>query len=301
MLGPKASTEAVEALRASLGLNDPLYVQYGKYLLNLLRLDMGFSLVTHRPVVQEMLARFPATIELCMAAMIVSLAIGLPTGTISAVKENSVVDHLCRIAALIGISWSAFWFALILQLAFAITLGLLPISGSISPLVDLRQITGSRVLDSILTGNMPALASSVMHLILPGLTLGASSAALTSRMLRASMLDVLQEDYIRTAYSKGLSTWSVITKHALKNALIPTATVIGLQAAYLMGGSVVVETVFAWPGIGRFLFESVMSRDFPMVQCIVLSYAFVVVIANLLVDISYVFLDPRIRYDERRA
>lgn len=269
MLGPEAPVEAAEALRARLGLDDPVHVQYLRWAGGVLRGDLGQSIRGHQPVLDAIWLRIPATLELTVAAMILSLLIAIPAGVISAIKQNSLLDNSCMVIAVFGTSMPVFWLGLMLMLIFSFYLGWTPISGR---------------------GN-------IEHLILPAITLGMFQTALVARLTRSSMLEVIRQDYIRTARSKGLVERIVIIKHALKNALIPVVTIVALQLPILLGGAVITETVFAWPGMGRFMVMSIFNRDFPVVQGIVLIMAIFVILGNLLADILYTYLDPRIRYE----
>jgi peptide/nickel transport system permease protein len=269
MLGPDAPVEAAEALRARLGLDDPLHVQYLRWLSGVIRGDFGHSIRGHEPVLDAVLRRIPATLELTLAAMMVSLLIAIPAGIISAVKRNSPFDHTSMAVAVFGVSMPVFWLGLMLILIFGFYLGWTPISGR----------------------------GDIQHLILPAITLGTFQAALIARLTRSSMLEVIRQEYIKTARAKGLVERIVIIKHALKNALIPVVTIVALQLPMLFGGAVITETVFAWPGMGRFMVLSIFNRDFPVVQGIVLIMTILVILANLLADILYTYLDPRIKYE----
>lgn len=267
--GVHATKEFVEEIREEFGLDKPLYVQYFRFMSRLLRGDLGISTRTRRPVLQEIWDRFPNTVELSVASMIVAALIGIPAGIISATRQYSIFDNLCMIAALFGVSIPVFWLGLMLMLLFAVILDWLPATGR----------------------------GTILHLILPAITLGAASAAILARMTRSSMLEVLRQDFITTARSKGLREQSVIYKHALKNALIPVVTIMGLRFGTLLSGAVLTETVFAWPGVGRLMVDSILARDYPVVQGAVLLLAVTFVFINLFVDILYSFLDPRIRYE----
>lgn len=272
MLGEDAPQEEVTRLRAELGLDKPFLVQYGRFVKNIvLHGDFGKSYVTKRPVSQEVFARFPATLKLAAAAVLVSAGIGIPLGIISATKQYSIFDNVSMVFALIGVSMPNFWQGLILIMIFSLHLGWLPASGF----------------------------SGFKYIILPALTIGTSSAAIITRMTRSSMLEVVRQDYITTARAKGQKENKVINKHALGNALIPIITVVGLQFGHLLGGAVLTESIFAVPGVGRLMVESIKCRDFPMVQGGVLYIALCFCIVNLLVDILYAFVDPRIRSQYR--
>lgn len=267
--GVEPAREAVEALREELGLNDPLYIQYGRWLWNMFHLDLGKSFRTGQPVAEEILSRFPATLELAGAALAFMILIALPAGILSALYRHAFIDHLSRIFALFGASLPGFWLGLMLIFFFAVKLELLPVMGRGEP----------------------------QQLVLPAITLGFGLAAVYARILRAGMLDVLGQDYIRVARAKGLKEKWVIGRHALKNALLPAVTLLGMSFGHLLGGAVVVETIFAWPGVGQFAVESIFNRDYPVIQGYALFMAVIFVLANILVDISYVILDPRIRLE----
>ncbi len=243
---------------------------------------------------RQILDHLPATIELAVGALLFGLAISIPVGILSAVRQYSVLDRASMAGAFLGISMPSFWLGLVLILFFSVRLGLLPVQGRIDHEVGLQAITGFYVLDSILTGNRAALLSALRHLILPSATLGAPLAAIVARVLRSSLVEILRADYITLARAKGQVEFLVIMKHGVRNALIPTVTVVGLQVGALLGGNMVVETVFGWPGLGRLVVSAIFNRDFPLVQGAVMTYAFTYVIANLIVDILYTYLNPKI-------
>lgn len=292
--GGAVSAGEMEQLRREFNLDKPLPVQLGYFLAGLARGDLGYSYVQKRPVTELIAERLPATIELALGALLFALLVAFPIGIISAVKQNTAVDRLSMTGAFFGISMPVFWLGIILILLFSVRLHWLPVSGRISYGTGLEERTGFYVLDSILTGNREALVSSLRHLILPSVTLGAGVAAIIARVLRSSMLEVLRADYVTLARAKGNREWRVVLKHALRNALIPTVTVVGLQVGVLLGGNMIVETVFSWPGLGRVVVNAIFARDFPLIQGAVMIYAFTYVIANLLVDISYTYLNPKI-------
>lgn len=296
ILGQHATQQQVAELRNQLGLNDPLYVQYWHFLKNAVRGDLGQSLITKTSVTKEILSRFPATIELALAAIIIASVFGILIGVISAVKQNTLADYIGMIVALIGVSMPIFWLGLILIVVFAVNLRLLPVSGRIQLGLEPVHITGFYILDSLLSGNMAALKSTLSHLILPSIALGSYSTAIIARMTRSTMLEIVRQDYIRTARAKGLLEKIVISKHALKNAMIPITTVIGLQLGSLLGGAVLTETVFSWPGVGSYTVDAIMKSDYPVVQGAVILMAVVFVVVNLIVDIIYAYIDPRIKY-----
>ena len=268
MLGERAPAEEVAALRTQMGLDDPFPVQFGRFVFNAARGDLGRSLVSRRPVFQELYSRFPATLQLAASAVLIAVLMGIPIGILSATRQYSAFDAMSMGIALVGVSMPNFWQGMMMILIFSVTFGLFPSSGY----------------------------GTIWHLIMPAVTIGTSSAAIITRMTRSSMLEVVRQDYIRTARAKGLSEKVVINRHGLKNALIPIVTVIGLQFGWLLGGAVLTETVFAWPGVGRLLVDAILRRDYPIVQGTVMLLALLFVLINLVVDIVYAFLDPRIHY-----
>ena len=298
MAGERATPEQVAALREQLGLNQPLPLQYLVFLGNLLRFNFGTSIISGVPIAQEIRIRWPATFELSVAAMLVAVILGIPAGVLAAVRKNSAVDNLTMSASLLGVSLPVYWLGLLLVYLFAVNLHWLPPSGrlSIDAGFNFKPITGFYVLDALLQGNLKALQDVLAHLILPAITLGTIPLAILARITRSAMLEVLSQDYIRTARAKGLLERWVIFKHALKNALLPVVTIIGLQFGTLLGGAILTETIFSWPGIGSWIYEGILARDYPVVQGGVVFVAVAFVLINLLVDLSYAFLDPRIQY-----
>ena len=284
----------IENLRREFNLDKPLHVQLYLFLVGVLHGDLGNSYMKHAPVSELIAERLPATVELALGALIFGLVVAMPIGIISAVKQYSVVDRLSMAGAFLGISMPAFWLSIILMLIFSVRLQWLPVSGRVDYEAGLQTVTGLYVLDSILTGNKAALISSLRHLVLPSVSLGAAMAATVARILRSSMLEVLRQDYVTLARAKGQTEFLVVVKHALRNALIPTVTVVGLQVGVLLGGNMIVETVFGWPGLGRLVVQAIFSRDFPLVQGAVMVYAFTFVAANLIVDVLYTYLNPKI-------
>ena len=287
-----------ELLRHELGLDKPLVLQYADYIGNVLTGDLGKSIVTQEPVIREFVTLFPATIELSFCAMLFALVLGLPAGMIAALRRGSAWDHTVMGAALTGYSMPIFWWGLLLILFFSLpnNLGWTPVSGRIGEAFDIEPITGFMLVDSLFSEDEGAFRSAASHLILPMVVLGTIPLAVVARMTRSSMLEVLNEDYIRTARAKGLPPLRVVALHALRNALIPVVTVIGLQVGTLLSGAILTETVFAWPGIGRWLIESIHRRDYPALQGGVLLVATVVIVVNLTVDLLYGLLNPRIRH-----
>lgn len=283
-------------LRAEMGLDKPLLSQYGIYIQNVLQGDLGRSIVTKTPVLNEFLDLFPATVELSICAMIFALVIGLPIGIFAAVRRGSVFDYSSMAISLTGYSMPIFWWALLLIMTFSVGLGWTPVSGRLSVMYWIEPVTGFMLIDTLLSGEEGAFKSAVSHLILPSIALGTIPLAVIARMTRSSMLEVLGEDYIRTAHAKGLSPIRVIALHALRNALIPVITVIGLAVGVLFAGAILTETIFSWPGVGKWLVESVRRRDYPVLQGGVLLVATIVMSINLLVDLLYGLINPRIRH-----
>lgn len=267
MLSEFSSPADQQALRQALGLDQPLYVQYLRYLRNAVQGDLGRSVRSNRPVTSEIIVRFPHTVRLAIAALALAMSIGVATGVISAVRRHSLFDHAAVVTVLVGLSIPSFWLGLMLMIVFALRLEWLPVAGY----------------------------EGWQYLILPAVTLAAAPAAVLARLTRSSMLEVLTQDYVRTAHAKGLRQAAVVVRHALKNGLIPVVTVLGLQFGYLLGGAVITESVFAWPGVGRLVVDAILARDFPVVQGTVLVIALGFVIVNLAVDLTYAYLDPRIR------
>jgi peptide/nickel transport system permease protein len=295
--GPHATTKQVEFLRQKLGLDRPLPEQYWLYMTGLLQGDLGYSLYSRRPVVEDIRDYFPATLELTAAAMLICLVVGIPLGVISAVKKDRLVDHLVRGVSIGGVGLPIFWLALLFQLFFYRWLDILPAGGRLDPnLARPETISGLYVIDSLVAGNWVALRSSLLYLTMPAVTLAFASLAWVARITRISMLETLDQDYVRTARGKGASERRVIYLHALHNALIPTVTLIGLQTGALLSGAFLVEIIFSWPGIGFYTVNSIMAMDFNAIMSSTLLVAVVYTIANLVVDIIYVAIDPRISY-----
>jgi peptide/nickel transport system permease protein len=279
MLGTQATQEDLSRLRAELGLTEPLHVQYVHWLAHVARGDLGRSLWMKRPVLGEVLTRFNATLLLTGTALVLSTVIGVLLGVSAATRPNSLLDRLSAVASLFGASMPSFWLGIVLMVIFALWLGWLPASGMYAPYAggDLRDL--------------------LAHLILPALTLGAASMTIVARLTRSAMLDTLGQDYVRTARAKGVAERGVVLRHGLRNALVPIVTVVGVQVGYLLGGAVLTETVFAWPGVGTLMVQGILARDFPLVQGCVLVVALAFVLVNLAVDLLYAWLDPRIRYE----
>ncbi len=294
LMGERATDEAIEQIREHLGLNQPIYVQYGMFLKRLMKGDLGETIWTRQKVWIEVKERFPATIELSIVALFISCFFGMLFGIISATKQYSIFDYLSMIAALVGVSMPIFWLGLVFMLIFSIHLAWLPISGRLSIDIDLQTITNFYILDAMLTRNWPALKDALWHIIMPAVTLSTIPMAIVARMTRSAMLDVLRQDYIKTAKAKGLSMFTVTFKHALRNALIPVVTTIGLQFGVLLGGAILTETIFAWPGVGKWMYEAVMKRDYMVIQGGTLFIAAIFIVINLCVDVLYAVINPRI-------
>lgn len=295
--GGHAPQHVVERVKERMGLNKPLYEQFIIYLKRLLSGDLGTSLKTSHPVTHDLKEMFPATIELATAAMLLAVTLGIPLGTISAIKKDKIPDHVARIFSLVGLSMPVFWLGLILLLVFYHGLNLLPGGGQLDVLIDRPpRVTGLITIDAILDGNIEALFNYMKHLILPTFVLGYVYTGWIARITRSSMLEVLSQDYIRTARAKGIREWVVIYRHALRNAMIPTTTVIGLSYGGLLGGSILTEAIFSWPGLGLYATGAFLALDYAAVIGVTLLIAVIYAIANLVVDILYAFLNPRIRY-----
>jgi len=294
LLGERATEETLVELREHLGLNEPFYVQYGMFLKRLMKGDLGETIWTRQKVWTEVKERFPATIELTLAAMCIACFFGIIFGIISATKQYSIFDYVSMIGALAGVSMPIFWLGLIFMLIFSLNLGWLPISGRLSVDIDLEIITNFYILDAVLTRNWAALKDAVWHIIMPAVTLSTIPMAIVARMTRSAMLEVLRQDYIKTAKAKGLSNFTVIFKHGLRNALIPVVTTVGLQFGVALGGAILTETIFAWPGVGKWMYDAVMQRDYMVIQGGTLFIAAVFVVINLCVDVLYAVINPRI-------
>ncbi|AHC18781.1 MULTISPECIES: ABC transporter permease [Paenibacillus] len=296
ILGDKATEQSKQALREQLGLDKPWLQQYGTYLGELAQGDLGDSIRTRQPIAREMLPYLAATLELTVASMFFAVVVGMNAGIVSAWKRNSWFDYVSMVIALVGVSMPIFWLGLMEQWIFANKLHWLPSIGRMNSRDPVEAVTHLAVIDAIIGGRMDQVWTVIKHLILPSIALGTIPMAVIARITRSSMLEVMDADYIRTARAKGLASFQVVYKHALKNAAIPVLTVIGLQTGSLLGGAVLTETIFAWPGIGRYIFEAISSRDYPVIQSGILIIAFLFVIINLIVDLLYAVLDRRIRY-----
>jgi peptide/nickel transport system permease protein len=295
MLGDtSASKMEMDSLRAELHLDKPVYEQLWLFVSGVARGDLGTSLDKRQPVATLLAETLPPTIELTLAIFLVAILIALPVGVFTALKPGSWFDRTTMTGALLGISMPNFWFGLILILFFSVYLGWFPTSGQIAATLDLKRITGFLTIDALLTGNWTALKDVLRHLFLPATTLGVAFAAIMARVIRSSMLETMRMEYVVAARAKGVSEPMVVVRHALRNAMIPVVTVAGLEVGMLLGGNMIVETIFSWPGLGRLVVSSIFSRDYVVVQCAVMLYALTYVAANLVVDIIYTFLNPKI-------
>lgn len=313
MLGERATEENVARIREQFGLDRPAFLdrdalaegdlggffdsQYIRYFNRLIRLDLGESIHSRIPISESLKERFPATIELSLLSMFIALLIGIPVGIASASRRNSALDGITMVGSLVGVSMPIFWLGIMEIMLFAVLLKWLPAGARLSTGIEIKTITGLLLFDSLITGNIPGFVDALQHITLPAVALATIPTAIITRMTRSSMLDVLQEDYIRTATAKGLSERIVLFRHALKNAFLPVITVIGIQAGILLAGAVLTETIFSWPGIGKWVYDAILGRDYPIVQSVTLLIALIFLMVNLLVDLSYAFLDPRISYD----
>jgi len=297
ILGERATEEALTELRKDMGLDKPLYYQYAKLLWDVVQLDFGRSFKTKRPVIEEIKRYFPATVELTLAAMAFSILFGMAAGIIAAVYRGRFWDYFSMSTSLAGISMPIFWLGLMLILLFSYVVPILPSTGRLNVVLDLDvpSRTGFYLIDTLLAGNLAAFRNAIAHLILPAITLGTIPLAIIARMTRSSLLEVLNQPYITTAYAKGLAQWTVISKHAMKNSMVPILTIIGLEFGYLMGGAILTEHIFSWPGLGSWLRAAVEARDVRAVQGGVLFVAAMFMLINLIVDLLYAYFDPRIR------
>jgi peptide/nickel transport system permease protein len=294
LLGERATNEALHEIREHLGLNEPLYVQYGMFLKRLMKGDLGETIWTRQKVWIEIKERFPATIELAVTALFIACLFGITLGIISATKQYSIFDYASMLAALTGVSMPIFWLGLVFMLIFSVNLGWLPLSARLSIDVDLQIITNIYTLDALLTRNWVALKDALWHLIMPAVTLSTIPMAIIARMTRSAMLEVLRQDYIRTAKAKGLSQFKVVFKHGLRNALIPVVTTVGLQLGVTLGGAILTESIFAWPGVGKWMYDAVTQRDYMVIQGGTLFIAALFILINLCVDILYAIINPKI-------
>jgi peptide/nickel transport system permease protein len=307
MLGERGSVEAVAALTEKLGLNKPVFLntanpsqlldaQYPRFMGRLLTGDLQVSITSQIPVADELKSRFPATVELTLGAMFFALLIGLPAGIIAALNRNRPLDNTAMAVSLVGVSMPVFWLSMVLVYFFAVVLKWLPPSARLDSNLTLEPITGLFVLDGILRGKLELALNAFKHLILPSVALGTIPMAIIARITRSSMLEVLSQDYVRTAKAKGLEYRKIILKHTLRNAMLPISTIIGLQIGTLLGGAVLTETIFSWPGLGSWIYQGITERDYPVIQGGVIFAALIISVVNLLVDLSYAYLDPRVQY-----
>ena len=313
MLGEHATTENVARIREQFGLDKPAFLdrdalaegdlagffdsQYARYFGRLLQFDLGDSIHRRIPIAETLEERFPATVELALLAMGISLIVGIPIGILSAARRNSILDGTTMVGSLVGVSVPIFWLGIMEIMLFAVILKWLPSGGRLSSGIKIEPITNLLLLDSLLKGNWVGFTDALKHIIMPAVSLATIPTAIITRMTRSSMLDVLQEDYIRTASAKGLAERIVLFRHALKNAFLPVITIIGIQVGSLLAGAVLTETIFSWPGIGKWVYDSILGRDYPIVQGVTLLIAIIFMLVNLLVDLSYAALDPRISYE----
>lgn len=295
LLGDKANKKAITELRAQLGLDKPLYVQYYIYMKNVVHGNFGKSAKSNEPVIDEFNDRFPATVELSVVAMFFAVLFGLLAGIVSAVKRYSIFDYTSMFGALAGVSMPVFWLGLVLIYFFSVKLGWLPVSGRLGYEYDIDHITGFYLIDSLLLKDYEAFWDALKHLILPAIALGTIPMAIIARMTRSSMIEVMKEEYIKTARAKGCTRFQVIFIHALRNAMMPVITIIGLMLGSLFAGAILTETTFSWPGIGKWLVNAVYQRDFPVIQSTTLIIAIIFIIVNFIVDILYAFINPKIR------
>jgi len=295
LLGERATAQSIKQIEHQYGLDKPIHVQYLRYLQRVSRLDFGDSVTTRRAVSFEIQQRFPATVELALSSMLFAVLLGIPLGFVAAKRYGGVVDNLSLVTSLLGISIPVFFLGILLKYVFSVKLGLLPTVGRLNPLIEIDHPTKFYVLDAILAGNPAALWDVLKHLVLPAIALGSIPLAIIARITRAAVLDVQNEDYVRTARAKGLAPRVVDMRHVLRNAMLPIVTIVGLLVGFLLAGAVLTETVFAWPGLGTWLVEAIKSRNYPVLQGGILFVALIFVLVNLLVDISYAILNPRIR------
>ncbi len=288
------SAEQVRQFRAQYRLEEPIPVQLLAFLGGVLRGDLGTSIVRHEPVTTLILDRFPATIELALGGLAFALAVALPAGILSAVRRRSLADRVAMSSAFLGTSMPPFWLGIVLIMLFSVRLGWFPVAGRTAFGYEPADLTGLYLVDALATRDLPALTEALHHLVLPAVTLGAVMAALAARVMRSSMIEALDQDYVRTARAKGAREWGVVVRHAVRNAVIPTVTLVGLELGVLLGGNMIVETVFEWPGIGRLAIEAIFARDYPLVQGIVMVYAFTFAVCGLAVDVVCARLNPRI-------
>jgi peptide/nickel transport system permease protein len=295
LLGERANPEAIEQIEEQYGLDQPVHIQYWEYVKTTAQGDLGTSVTTRRPVTDELEQRFPATIELTISALLFAVLLGIPLGFVAAKRYGTVIDNASLFVSLLGVSIPVFFLAILLKYVFAVQLGWLPTVGRITATIDIEHPTNFYLLDALLAGDLNAFWDVTKHLILPAIALGSIPLAITARITRAAVLDVQNEDYVRTARAKGLPPRIVDRRHIFKNALLPIVTIVGLQAGLLLSGAVLTETVFAFPGMGTWLVDAIKARNYPVLQGGILFVSLVFVLVNLVVDISYAFINPRIR------
>lgn len=297
-VGPHPTSEQIAAARVKLGLDQPLHVQYFRYMSDLLHGDFGVSVKSHQPILTDMKTYLPATLELVTAGMIMAVLVGIPLGVLSGAKKYSLLDHASRLLAVAGVSMPSFWMALLLQFLFFGKLKILPlgsrVSREISLFAPIQYLTGSFVIDSLISGNWPALRSTLIHLILPAFTLSTYAIGLTIRMTRSTMIEVLEEGYITAARAAGIPERTILSRLALKNAIVPTLTVLALSFVYSLTGAILVEVIFAWPGLGNYVTSAILTLDFQVIMAVTLVVTVFYVFINLLLDIVQTFLDPRV-------
>lgn len=297
-VGPHPTKEQIAAARIKLGLDKPLYVQYFRYMNDLLHGDFGVSVASHQPILTDLKAYLPATLELVITGMIMAVLVGIPLGVLSGARKDSLLDHISRLLAVAGVSVPTFWMGLLLQFFFFGRLKLLPLGGRVGREISLynpvQQITGFYVMDSLVSGNWSALRSTLVHLILPAFTLGTYAIGLTIRMTRSTMIEVLEEKYITAARAAGIPERTILFRLALKNAIVPTLTVLALSFVYSLTGALLVEVIFAWPGLGSYVTRAILSLDFPVIMAVTLVVTVFYVFINLVLDILQTFLDPRV-------
>jgi peptide/nickel transport system permease protein len=298
MLGERARPEDIERVREEMGFNRPIYIQYLEWMGRVVRGDLGKSIINRTEVMDELKYRLSATIEMIVVGMIIGMGVGISIGILSALRRNSWIDLVATAGALLGVSMPIYWLALILVYALAVNRAIFPPSARLDVNLEVVRRTGFMLLDTLLMGDVRLFLNALWHLILPSFVLSTVIMPILARLTRASMLEVMRQDYVRTAEAKGLRHRVVIMRHALKNALLPIVTVVGLQLGGLLGGALLTETIFSWPGMGLWTYRAILSRDYPIVQGAVLVSATIYVVVNLLVDISYAYLDPRIRYGD---
>ncbi len=296
MLGDSLADQAQrDALRRDMGLDLPVAERFVRFLGNALTGNFGLSFFHRRPVMDVILERLPATIELTLVAMIIAIAVAVPLGVLAAVKRDSLLDRIATVGSMLGVSMPGFWFGILLILLFAVNLHILPVSGRIGFGHEVKMATGFVLIDTLMAGRLDSFLDALRHMLLPAVTLGLAMSALLMRVTRTSMLEALSQDYVTFAEAKGLSRLRVVGRHALKNALIPTVTVAAIETGSLLGGNMIIETVFGWPGLGRLVVEAIFSRNYPLVQAAVLIYATTYVLLNFLADLLYTVLNPKVR------